>query len=248
MIDRPPRRRFRKHATPLADVLTLALDHPAVVEGRTLFPKSVLKPTGNEFLLKSGDLSRKFGDRIVKGKWRGFALYSLSLEERKTCPRTCQRWQDCYGGKMPFADRFEAGPALIENLAIELELLSLKHRNGFSVRLHNLGDFYSVAYVRQWLKWLDQFPPLRVFGYTHHKPSSPIGKVLDHASRTQWNRFAMRFSDSAGSDRRANTIFEIARGRTEAGIVCPAQTGDSDCCASCALCWQSTTNIAFLAH
>lgn len=248
MLDRPPRRRFTKHATPLVDVLTLAPDHPAVVEGRTLFPKSVVKPTGNEFLLKRGDLSRKFGDRIVKGKWRGYALYSLSLEERKTCPQSCDRWADCYGNKMPFADRFETGPALIENLSVELELLCLKHRNGFAVRLHNLGDFYSVGYVRQWLKWLGDFPALRIFGYTHWSPESRIGRTLDEASRARWDRFAMRFSDSAGDDRRANTINEVARGATPKGITCPAQTGDTDCCGTCGLCWNSTRNIAFMRH
>ncbi len=31
-------------------------------------------------------------------------------------------------------------------------------------------------------------------------------------------------------------------------IPCPAQTGATDCCATCALCWQSDRSIAFKRH
>ena len=31
-------------------------------------------------------------------------------------------------------------------------------------------------------------------------------------------------------------------------IICPAQTGATDCCATCALCWNSVRSIAFRRH
>lgn len=31
-------------------------------------------------------------------------------------------------------------------------------------------------------------------------------------------------------------------------ILCPAQTGATDCCATCVLCWQSERSIAFRPH
>jgi len=34
---------------------------------------------------------------------------------------------------------------------------------------------------------------------------------------------------------------------TEA-IACPAQTGGTDCCATCALCWNSQRSISFRRH
>ena len=48
-------------------------------------------------------------------------------------------------------------------------------------------------------------------------------------------------------------LFKAARvigpGETDdQAILCPAQTGATDCCATCALCWASTRTIAFRRH
>ena len=48
----------------------------------------------------------------------------------------------------------------------EIEVLDVRHGGGFVVRLHVLGDFYSVEYVGLWRRLLRQYPTLRVFGYT----------------------------------------------------------------------------------
>ena len=41
----------------------------------------------------------------------------------------------------------------------------------------------------------------------------------------------------------------VAPGETDPdAILCPAQTGATDCCATCALCWQSLRSIAFRPH
>lgn len=74
---------------------SLSADHPAVVNGTTLFPKSVKAPAESPQLLVSGVNNAKTGDRIVKGPWAGCKIFTLSLVERETCPRSCATWQTC---------------------------------------------------------------------------------------------------------------------------------------------------------
>ena len=245
------KRRFERHAEPLARVIKLKPDHPAVVEGRTLFPHTVRSPSRDEWVLKSGEHSSKLGSHVSKGKWRGMPIFTLSLEERATCPRSCGHWQSCYGNHMqwPTSVRWRHGPELIRSLTTELECLSLRHEYGFAVRVHNLGDFYSVGYVRQWAKWLDQFEPLHVFGYTAWARGSRIGDAVIALRDAQWERFAIRLSNSPDDEKSANTVWEHPTGPViEQGIVCPAQTGRAGSCGSCGLCWSTARNIAFLAH
>ena len=53
-----------------------------------------------------------------------------------------------------FAIRYNADDELIAMMESELHDLQAKYPNGFLVRLHVLGDFYSVSYVAQWAKRL----------------------------------------------------------------------------------------------
>ena len=95
MTERTARRRFatRGHR----DSTPLPPDHPAMLGMRTLYPSTVRSASSDEWVLKSGINSTKLGDRINKGAWRGSRLYSLKLEERKTCPATCAQLGCCYG-------------------------------------------------------------------------------------------------------------------------------------------------------
>ena len=82
----------------------------AVQEKRTLFSKNVFNPLSNKTnILKSGAQNKKLGGLITKGIWRGLPLYSLTLEERATCPTTCAHFSDCYGNNMRYAHRFQSG-------------------------------------------------------------------------------------------------------------------------------------------
>lgn len=221
-------------------------DHEAAKKGRTLFPTRVFWPGFDNRVLKSGHNSRKIGAFITKGRWKGMPIYTLTLEERATCPRTCRQWLDCYGNNMHFAERFIVGDGALESrLYRELDALDKEHPDGFAVRLHVLGDFYSVEYVAQWALWLDMFPALHVFGYTAHHPHSDIGSLIARLSRENWERFAIRFSNAGLPERGAEVIDHDED--TDA-IVCPAQTGKTDCCGTCGLCWQTRRNIAFLRH
>lgn len=225
--------------------LTLAPEHPALTEMRTLFPTRVVHASVADRLLKSGEHSSKIGKRITKGAWAGFPVFTLTLEERRTCPTTCQRLADCFGNNMHMAHRHIVDEVFAEKLGGELEALEEAHPRGFVVRLHVLGDFPSLDYVRMWAWALAEFPALRVFGYTAHAPDSEIGAELLGLASNQWPRFAMRFSGLAKPELGAVVI---APDEATEFIVCPAQRGLTDCCATCALCWQTKKTIAFLKH
>lgn len=218
---------------------TLRADNPAL-KGRTIFLKQVKDPCDSKRLLQpassNGKLSK--GEKVIsKGKWKGMPLYSLSLEERKTCPKTCQQWATCYGNNMPFANRIDhTSSSFLTNLSGELALLATKNPLGFVIRLHVLGDFYSVPYVKFWTRMLKAHTALRIFGYTHREKNSKIGLAIQKLNEAgAW----IRWSD-AGGIMSANVDGE--------GITCPEQTGKTASCMTCGLCWSTPKAINFLGH
>lgn len=218
---------------------------PALRSGRTIFGGRVTAVADAGRVLKSGHNSRKIGKVITKGKWRGLPIYTLTLEERATCPRDCKAWAACYGNNMNWAERIVAGGDLEAQLERELDQLSALHPAGFAVRLHVLGDFYSMAYVYLWERALERIPGLRIFGFTaRHPVADPIGRRLYFLSKRLWDRFAVRFSNRGLPSRGA----ELLDGESTDAIPCPAQTGATDCCATCGLCWATTRNIGFARH
>lgn len=246
-------RRFTFHVRPRPEIVSpLPERHPAVVGGRTYFPKAVVEAEGAPRLLVSGANSLKLGARVLKGRWRGAAIYHLTLEERATCPRSCANWRTCYGNSMPVARRHTHGPALERRLEEEVAQLARRHRRGFIVRLHTLGDFYSVAYVALWARLLARHSGLRVFGYTAWPRDSEIGAAVLALTNRSWARFAIRFSGAAPSAQGATTIwFDPGPKKVPGAILCPTQTGATACCATCGLCWASAARdkaIAFMGH
>jgi hypothetical protein len=227
----------------------LGSDHPAVIERRTLFPGTVRFVEETKHVLKSGINSRKIGSHVVKGPWRGFPIFTLTLEERKTCPSSCLHWQSCYGNNMHLAERIVHDADFEEILWLELEALNKAHPLGFVVRLHVLGDFYSVAYVRLWERALLHFPALNVWGYTARDPDDhddAIGREVKRLSDHYWSRFALRFS---GKDWGLQGAVTVDKGEKRPGaITCPVQTGQTDTCGTCGLCWSTKATIAFERH
>ena len=234
----------------------LAEDHPAVVEGRTLFlngdtrdPAETDRP-----VLISGINNSKLGAKVTHGRWAGRAIYQLSLEERATCPRECEQWNSCYGNGMHRAARHKHGPALIAAISRDLKRLHKKHPQGIVVRLHTLGDFYSLEYIIQWEIWLDRYPSLAVFGYTRRQPGSPMGDYIKQMRDRYWKQFSMRFSGLTGE----KNAF-VLNGQTNSpsigdAFVCKQewaeQQGDltSLYCGNCTACWESTRPVVFLEH
>jgi hypothetical protein len=218
---------------------------PAYRDGRSIFTSRVFDPDEVKRVLKDGHQSRKIGKFVTKGPRRGWQIYTLTLEERATCPRTCKAWAFCYGNSMQGAERITAGPALEEALWNELLALQFAHPGGFMVRLHVLGDFYSLAYVRLWERALAAFPALHVFGFTARDPDAcEIGAALWQLAGNHWDRFAVRFSGMRGELMASQLIPD----EDPMAIPCPAQTEATDCCATCGLCWHSNRSIAFAKH
>lgn len=236
-------RRFGKPKTVRPIVLSAL--HPAHRSGRSIFPTRVFDPDEVQRVLKTGHQSRKIGKVVMKGARRGWPIYTLTLEERATCPRTCRAWAFCYGNSMQAAERIVAGPAFEDALMRELVDLQLRHPGGFMVRLHILGDFYSTDYVALWEGALKTLPALHVFGFTARQTGTPIGDYVARLADQQWARFAVRLSGSPSPEKAS--ILQGDEG-SEGAIACPAQTDATDCCATCGLCWQSTRSIAFARH
>lgn len=237
---------LRRHPSvhPTGNGITLSAMHPAHRTGRTMFPSRVYDPDEVARVLKDGHQSRKIGKIVQKGRLRGAPIFTLTLEERATCPRTCSAWSFCFGNGMQAAERIVAGADLEAALWRELGELDRAHPGGFLVRLHVLGDFYSLDYVALWERALASFPALNVFGYTARLPDTPIGAALWALAGGNWPRFAVRFSGMRG----ATMAAQIAPDADPMAITCPAQLGLTDCCATCALCWQSDRSIAFRRH
>lgn len=224
--------------------------HPAYRTGRTIFGSRVFDPDEVQRVLKDGSQSRKIGKFVAKGKRRGWPIFTLTLEERATCPRSCQAWAFCYGNNMQAAERIVAGPALEAALWSELLALQFAHPGGFMVRLHVLGDFYSLEYVRFWTSALEAFPALHVFGFTARLPGTPMGDLLWSLAEQNWDRFAIRFSGLDSHEKASHLQGDSGSDTPDSAksIPCPAQTEATDCCATCALCWQSTRSISFARH
>lgn len=237
-------RRFGSIKPKGSRVVLSALD-PAHRSGRSIFPSRVFDPDEVKRVLKTGHQSRKIGKFVTKGKRAGWPIFTLTLEERATCPRNCKAWAFCYGNGMQAAERIVAGPELEAALWSELSLLQTRHPSGFMVRLHVLGDFYSLGYVGLWDRALTAFPALHVFGFTARLPGTPMGDALWAMSEADWDRFAIRFS-GLNSDMKASAL----QGDSPPirAIPCPAQTDATQCCATCALCWNSRRSISFARH
>lgn len=244
MIRRPmrgaPLRRFTEHAelNPEA-VIGLAETHPAIVNATTKFPKTIVDPRHSPRVLVDGINQRKLGNRVTKGEWAGMRIFALTLVERATCPPTCPVWLICYGNTMPFSRRHLPGVELERRLERELATKQTKHRHGFVVRLHLLGDFYSRDYVDFWARALQRFPSLRVFGYSAWPEGTEIGDAVAALRDERWDRFAVRTSSDEPGPARAVTMGRMPTSpRVAEGLVCPAALNRTACCGTCGLCWS----------
>lgn len=236
-------------------VRSLPRNHPALVENRALFPSTVVDVTDTfqDRLLVSGKNNRKLGEAIQKGQFKGYALYGLSLEERATCPTDCDARAYCYGNGMQFARRHRITDmdVFYAFLQDEIRTILADPIGGLMVRLHVLGDFPSVEYVAMWSDLLSDYDRLACYGYTH-RHGDDIGKAIDALKGAYPDRFRIRWSSATPMPDGATVIGRIPEGKRVAeGIVCPAQTDATACCATCGLCWEGyakKSTIVFIKH
>ena len=207
--------------------------YKANVFGVRDYPYQVIKPSTN----------KKLGKWVSKGRHTGRRIYTVTLEERATCPKSCVHWYDCYGNTMPFAHRLQYDSHLIKKMDKELAYLNTKPY-GILIRLHVLGDFPDIKYVEQWVKWLDKYPNIACYGYTAHSPKESIGDRIAQMNRDNWDRWSVRFSNYPRYKLSANSD-KISKN----GIICPEQAGQTSSCGSCGLCWNKTSKpILFMTH
>lgn len=225
--------------------ITLEPHDPRFRAGTTVFPTTVIPASKLGRLLKSGHNSRKIGKQVAKGRLRGAPIYTLTLEERATCPRSCKAWAVCYGNNMPFAHRIFDDGTLTKRLWGELASLQADNPNGFLIRLHVLGDFFSAEYVGFWRQALDEFAGLNIFGFTARHPPDPIGVALVELVRDQYERCRIRFSGLAMEE---DGAVVIERREDAIGVLCPAESNPEISCGSCGLCWHSNRTISFMRH
>lgn len=201
-------------------------------------------------VLGFGQNNKKTGNIVTKGRYKGWQIRTVTLEERATCPTTCYHWLDCYGNNMPWAKRVDhTDAAFLPQLASEIaEACAARPKTGVLVRLHILGDFYSTEYVDFWRQQLEQHSNLAVWGYTARDTVTPVGRalVLLYQQFEASKRFSLRWSD------RGSVIGTVSIEHPDEcppnAFVCPEQTGKTKSCATCGACWSTVKNVAFVAH
>lgn len=238
--------------------VSLPPGHAALTESRTVFPSQVFDPSDEHRVLVDGHNNAKIGKWVVKGAWKGLRIYTITFEERATCPTSCGLLRECYGNSMHMAKRKRYGEALLLQLDRELRQKAIEHPKGFVVRLHVLGDFPDLLYVEAWRSWMRANKRLRVWGYTAHAPDTEMGRAINRLNGQFPNRWRVRFSMppgevAAGSKfLRATTIWNAGDEKTiERAIVCPVERGKAETCGSCGLCWHQPADnwpIVFWGH
>ena len=223
--------------------MKLRPDNPALSEHRTVFPYRVKTVTEVKRVLQSVANNSKVGNGVpvvAKGKWRGMAAFTLTLEERKTCPTSCQMWAECYGNNLRFATRVSSDDMPALQAQIEQGLKSLLRTYGkVLVRLHVLGDFASEEYAKFWANLVLEHRGLHIFGFTQWPRDSEVGRAVQAINDADPERVWIRFSN-AGGPMSANVEGE--------GIPCPEQIGKTASCMTCGLCWSTTHPISFKRH
>lgn len=221
--------------------MRLKAENPVLEKAVTIHPRTIKSPIEVAAILKPVSDNKKIGKGgviVTRGKWRGMPMYQMSLEERATCPRSCQQWANCYGNNMAFAHRIDhKHPDFLPLLNAEIATLCHRYRHGIIIRPHVLGDYFSPEYTAFWIEQTAKHENLRIFGFTHWERDSVIGRMI-----TEWNknpRVWVRFSDQGG---------EMSANVEGEGIQCPEQTGKTHSCLTCGVCWSTTKPVRFIAH
>lgn len=243
------RRRFKGTPVPTGMGLKKA---PKSSTG-TMFQKQVKIPGPDDRVLKDGCNNSKIGGDVLVGWLKGAKIFTLTLEERATCPKDCDLWQACYGNNMQHSARWVAGPALEAKLRQEIKDLCAEHRQVL-IRLHILGDFYSKQYLALWAELLDTHRNLHVFGFTAWKPGTDLGDLIALMRHEEPRRFAVRTSGTTGAWGSFTIDFPTERRMLGDAVVCPEQrdamNGEMTLrhCGSCGLCWKTNHAIVFVEH
>jgi hypothetical protein len=244
----------------------------AIINGQSIFQykvKSVSEGMGKTEKALKTSTNKKLGKVVKKGWLRGAKIYTLTLEERKTCPISCEFYKKqkggCYGNNMHLATRYIVDESLMIEIESNLVEYSLKGKP-FLVRLHVLGDFSSLDYVNFWESMLNKYPLLNVYGYTAHHRDTDIGYSLECLRVVHDKRFMVRVSGDFRSKELTALSFDNPKAlpmvQAKEAFVCPTQitkkgeyklaskneTTLTPDCGTCGLCWTVDKPVVFLTH
>tara|TARA_R110000824_G_scaffold217652_3_gene404116 strand:- start:278 stop:1030 length:753 start_codon:yes stop_codon:yes gene_type:complete len=240
----------------------------AIVNGQSIFQykvKSVSDGMGKTEKAIKPSTNKKLGKVVKKGWLRGAKIYTLTLEERKTCPSSCHHWKTCFGNNMHLATRYIVDDSLMVEIENNLAEYSAKGKP-FLVRLHILGDFPNVEYVSFWARMLDQYPLLNVYGYSAHQLDTLVGDNLEDIRQEYGLRFMVRISGDFRSKELTALSFDNPKAlpmvQAKEAFVCPTQittkgeyklaskneTTLTPDCGTCGLCWTVDKPVVFLTH
>ena len=217
----------------------------------TIYKKNIFELDNYQFKILKPSTNKKLGKKVLKGKYKDYKFVTLTLVERETCPKDCIHWDDCYGNNMPFAHRFSAEDQNLLQKRIYEDLLNSSNQL-LLIRLHILGDFFNVKYVKFWSIMLNTFKNIAIYGYTANNINSKIALSRDIAKEIiKLNRSEdshIRFSNDLTNSFSANS-YDVVKPVKGESILCPVQEDKTANCGTCGLCWnQKNQSIIFKTH
>ena len=219
----------------------------------TIYKKNIHNLTDYKFKVLKPSTNKKLGKKVLKGQFKDYKFYTLTLVERETCPSDCFHWSTCYGNNMPFAHRMNSQDEQLLKNRIHDDIKNLNGKKAL-IRLHILGDFFSVSYVMFWDMILKDFPNIAIYGYTANNINSKLEKSRSIASTISVlhslhkERFSIRFSNDLENPFSANS-FDVVKPVKGQSILCPVQEDKTPDCGTCGLCWNSPDKqIIFKTH
>ena len=217
----------------------------------TIYKKNIFELDNYQFKILKPSTNKKLGKKVLKGKYKDYKFVTLTLVERETCPKDCIHWLNCYGNNMPFAHRISSKNAQLLEERIYNDLLNSTNQL-LLIRLHILGDFFSVKYVKFWRKMLNTFNNIALYGYTANniKSSIPLSQAIakEIIKLNKNDNCHIRFSNDLTISFSANS-YDIVKPVKGVSLVCPVQENKTANCGTCGLCWnQKDQQIIFKTH
>ena len=217
----------------------------------TIYKKNIHDLDEYKFKIIKDSKNIKLGKKVIKGMYNNYKLKTVTLIERETCPADCVHWEDCYGNNMPFAHRINHEDQNLLQKRIYNELLNSSNQL-LLIRLHVLGDFFNVKYVKFWSIMLNTFKNIAIYGYTANNINSKIELSRDIAKeiiKLNYNKHShIRFSNDLTNSFSANS-YDIVKPVKGKSILCPVQENKTANCGTCGLCWnQKNQSIIFKTH
>lgn len=217
----------------------------------TIYKKNIFDLENYQFKILKPSTNKKLGKKVLKGKYKDYKFFTLTLVERETCPNDCIHWSDCYGNNMPFAHRMSAKDEELLMKRIYNDLLNNTNKL-LLIRLHILGDFFSVKYVKFWRKMLNTFNNIGLYGYTANniKSSIPLSRAIakEIIKLNNNEHCHIRFSNDLNVSFSANS-YDIVKPLKGVSIVCPVQENKTANCGTCGLCCnQKEQQTIFKTH